>query len=86
MGVDGEERCMTTVPRRHFLLAVSGGLTAAAFAWSCGDAAPREPARAAPAAPAGVSGYLDHDGWMLTRDDREKIGAVSFDSGDTPSP
>lgn len=68
-----------TVPTRRAFLVASGGASAAALGWWLIDSEQNVTDR--PESDAGnpraesASDYVDHDGWMLSVEDKEKIVA-----------
>jgi len=65
--------------RRGFLGAAGGALAAL---WIASGCRPRDEAPVASAPAAG--GYVDHEGWMLTADDRQKLLAGSAEPAAAP--
>lgn len=65
---------MSGVTRRG-VLAVAGGVAAAALGWWFSPGATR--ASSAPeVSPTPTDGYVDHDGWMLSVEDKATIAAA----------
>lgn len=57
---------------RRGLLAVAGGATAAALGWWFGPGTTPEP-RPSDSSQASTPTYVDHDGWMLSVEDKATI-------------
>jgi hypothetical protein len=64
------------ISRRSLLLGLGGGLAATSIAWSIGGLDLWRTGRREDA-PAANSTYIDHDGWMLTIEDKPKLLGVA---------
>ena len=60
-------------PRRGFFAAIGGGVVGAASASLAWRAAADRPNPNPAARTPGAVGYVDHDGWMFTPADKEKV-------------
>lgn len=65
-----------SVSRRAFLFGLGGGITSVSLAWGLWHTGVLQPAPADPYPVPACCTYVDYEGWMLTKPDKDRLVAL----------